>query len=104
MVGWREDFYADFSTIRCPLERFDNREVGLSMYLVPAAVPRCLQLALHPAPPGERPGGNDDGLAVGVVERVLGEPSLDQVDQAPVAEGVPYAGGDVVAPHALGPL
>ena len=30
---------------------------------------------LHPAPAGERPLGHDDGLALGVVERVLGEPA-----------------------------
>ena len=33
-----------------------------------------LQLALHPPAPGERPFGHHDGLAVGVVQRVIGEP------------------------------
>ena len=54
------------------------------------------QLALDPAPAGERPRRHHDGLAVGVVERVLGEPALDQLDQAAVAERVPHAGGHVV--------
>ena len=46
--------------------------------------------------PGERPRRHHDGLAVGVVEGMLGEPGLDQLDQAPVAERVPDPGGHVV--------
>ena len=54
------------------------------------------QLALHPAPSGEGPGGHDDGLSVAVVQRVFGEPGLDQLHQPAVAERVPDTGGHVV--------
>ena len=54
------------------------------------------ELALDPAPAGERPLGHHDGLSVLVVERVLGEPGRHQLHQAPVAEGVPHAGGHLV--------
>ncbi len=54
------------------------------------------QLALDPPSARERPFGHDDGLAVGVVQGVLGEPLGHQLDQAPVAERVPYTGGHVV--------
>ena len=54
------------------------------------------QLALHPPSTGERPCGHHDGLAVGVVDGMVGEPRLDQLDQAAVAEGIPDARGRVV--------
>ena len=44
------------------------------------------QLALHPAPPGERPLGHADRLAPVVVERVAAEPVLGQLDQVAVAQ------------------
>ena len=62
----------------------------------PRALVARLQLALDPAPSGERPLGHHDGLAVGVVERVLGEPRLHEVDELAVAQRVPDARGHVV--------
>ena len=57
------------------------------------------QVTLDLAPAGERPIRHDDRLTVGVVDRVLGEPSLAQRDEGSVAQRVPYAGRDLV--HAL---
>ncbi len=60
------------------------------------------QLALHPAPAREGPLGDDDRLAVGVVEGMLGEPRLHQVDELAVAQGVPHAGRHLVDAGAAG--
>ena len=54
---------------------------------------RLPQLALDPAPPGERPLGHVDRLALAVGERMLGEPGPDQVDQLAVAQRVAGARG-----------
>ncbi len=54
------------------------------------------QLAADPAPTREGPRRHHDGLPVGVVEGVLGEPGLHEVDQLSVVQRVPDAGGDVV--------
>ncbi len=47
-----------------------------------------LELALDAAPPGERPVGHDDRLALAVVEGTLGEPGAHQVDELAVAQRV----------------
>ena len=46
------------------------------------------ELLLDPAPAGERPLGHRYGLAVLVVDGVLGEPFAHQVDELPVAQRV----------------
>ena len=56
----------------------------------------ALQLALDAAAARERPLRHHDGLPVGVIERVIGEPRPNQVDQLSVAQRVPHARGDVV--------
>jgi hypothetical protein len=60
------------------------------------------QLSLHPPASGERPLGDDDGLAVGVVEGVLGEPRLHEVDQAGRSARVPDARRHLVDGGAVG--
>ncbi len=54
-----------------------------------------VELALHPSSSRERPLGHDDGLALAVVHGVLGEPAVDEVDEAPVPQRVHAAGRDL---------
>ena len=56
---------------------------------------RPLQLLLHAATRGELPLGHDDRLTLGVVQRVLGEPGADVVDEQLVAQRVDAAAGDL---------
>ena len=49
------------------------------------------ELLLHASSPGEAPLGDRDGLAAIVIDRVLGEPALHEIDQAPVAQRVDRA-------------
>ncbi len=53
------------------------------------------ELALHPTAAGEPELGDDDRLALGVVDRVLEEPAADVVDEHPVLQRVDAAGGDL---------
>ena len=46
------------------------------------------ELVLDPSPLGEGPLGHDDGLALGVVERVLEEPAAHEIDEPSVAQRV----------------
>ena len=52
-----------------------------------------VQLALDAATTGESEFGHDDGLALGVVDRVLEEPAAHVVDEHPVLQRVDAAGG-----------
>ena len=62
------------------------------------------QLALHPAPAGEAELGHDDRLALAVVQRVLGEPAADVVDERAVLQRVDAARGDLAdGRRVLGP-
>ena len=53
------------------------------------------ELALHPPAAREPELGHDDRLALAVVDRVLGEPAADVVDERPVLQRVDPAGGDL---------
>ena len=52
----------------------------------------ALELALHATAARERPVGNEDGLALDVVDRVVGEERAHHVDEVPVAQRVDGAG------------
>ena len=56
---------------------------------------RTVELALDLAAPGEVPLGHQDRLTLGVVQRVLGEPTADVVDHRPVLERVHAARCDL---------
>ena len=60
-----------------------------------------LELLLHATAPREGPCGNCDGLAPVVVERMLGEPTLHEIDQGRVVERVDRTRGHL---HDIGPL
>ena len=60
------------------------------------------QLLLHPAARRELPLGHDDRLALGVVQRVLGEPAAHVVDERLVAQRIDAAAGDLGDARRLG--
>ena len=81
-----------------------RRELGLlaaqreRLHHLLAACDRRLgacQLRLHAAAPREAPLGNDDRLALVVVQRVLGEEGADVVDERAVLERVDATGRDL---------
>ena len=61
-----------------------------------------LELPLHATAARERPVGHEDGLTLGVVDRVVGEEGADHVDEVAVPQGVDRAGGDLRDPRLIG--